>query len=62
VTPWPARPVTFLSVIYKICVHQIEMSLFLPFRNVTVGWGRAAGVREARGVAQRPTDARGVDA
>jgi len=44
------------------CVHQIEMSLFLPFRNVTVGWGRAAGGREALGVAQRPTDARGMDA
>jgi hypothetical protein len=29
------------------CVHQIEMSLFVPFRNVTVGWGRTAGERGA---------------
>jgi PIN domain-containing protein len=29
------------------CPRQIEMSVFLPFRNVTVGWGRAAGGRGA---------------
>jgi hypothetical protein len=29
------------------CVHQIQMSPFLPFRNVTVVGGRAAGGREA---------------
>src|SRR6516164_3271468 len=30
------------------CVHQIQMSLFLPFRNVTPRWlGRAAGGRGA---------------
>src|SRR6266478_9278888 len=31
----------------KDCPRQIEMSVFLPFRNVTVGWGRAAGGRGA---------------
>jgi hypothetical protein len=30
------------SWLYGSCVHQIEMSLFLPFKNVTVGLGRAA--------------------
>jgi hypothetical protein len=30
-----------------VCVYQIKMSQFLPFRNVTVGWGRAAGGRGA---------------
>jgi len=30
----------------SVCVHQIEMSLFLPFRNVTVvGGGRWAGAK-----------------
>ena len=32
----------------RSCVHPIEMSLSLPFRNVTIGWGRAAGGRGAR--------------
>ena len=32
---------------YYGCVHQIEMSQFLPFRNVTFDWGRAAGGRGA---------------
>src|SRR5580692_10752773 len=40
------------------CVHQIEMSPFLPFRNVTAVGGRAAGGRGAPGVAQHPTGAR----
>ena len=44
------------------CVHQIEMSPFLPFRNVTVVAVGAAGGREAPGVAQRPTDVRCMDA
>src|SRR6266478_6525460 len=30
-----------------LCPRQIEMSVFVPFRNVTVGWGRAAGGRGA---------------
>jgi hypothetical protein len=36
------------------CVHQIEMSLFLPFRNVTVavlGVGRWAGAKPQRSAA-----------
>jgi hypothetical protein len=40
------------------CVHQIQMSPSLPFRNVTAVGGRAAGGRGAPGVAQRPTGAR----
>ena len=42
------------------CVHQIQMSLFLPFRNVTHRWlGRAAGGRGAQRSAahdRRPID------
>src|SRR5947208_16569918 len=41
------------------CVHQIEMSLFLPFRNVTVvGVGRRAGAEPQRSAAfdRRPID------
>src|SRR5215469_5993131 len=35
-----------------VCVHQIEMSLFLPFRNVTlVGVGRRAGAEPRRSAA-----------
>ena len=44
-----------------VCVHQIEMSLFLPFRNVTSGSGSDGGRARSPGVAQRPTDARGMD-
>jgi DNA-binding transcriptional LysR family regulator len=42
----------------QICVHQIQMSPSLPFRNVTGVGGRAAGGRGAPGVAQRPAGAR----
>ena len=44
-----------------VCVHQIKMSLFLPFRNVTPQWSGSGG-RRARspGVAERPNDARGT--
>src|SRR5205823_5502963 len=44
---------------YSYCVHQIEMSLFLPFRNVTVvGVGRRAGAEPQRSAAldRRPID------
>jgi hypothetical protein len=41
------------------CVHHLEMSLFLPFRNVTPRWSGSGGGRaRSPGVAQRPTDAR----
>src|SRR5215467_11870548 len=36
------------------CVHQIEMSLFLPFRNVTL-----AGTGRARSLAERSADRAG---
>ena len=35
-----------------VCVHRLEMSLFLPFRNVTVaGFGRRAGAEPVRSAA-----------
>jgi hypothetical protein len=42
------------------CVHQIQMSLFLPFRNVTPPrWSGSGGGRaRSPGVAQRPNGAR----
>src|SRR3954452_18541357 len=30
------------------CVHRIQMSLFLPFRNVTPRWRGSGGGREER--------------
>src|SRR5690349_11345201 len=47
-------PITFLSVTYIFCVYQIQMSLFVAFRNVAaVEVGRRAA--RSPGVAQRPT-------
>jgi|SRR5215469_9537468 hypothetical protein len=48
-----------ISILLLHCVYQIEMSLFLPFRNVTV-----ADVGRARspGAAQRQTGAHGMNA
>src|SRR5215469_2834145 len=38
-----------------VCVHQIEMSLFLPFRNVTPRW-LGSGGGQARSLAERSAD------
>src|SRR5271169_6918446 len=47
VSPQPCTGVSSLYCAYRLCVYQIEMSPFLPFRNVTVVGGRAASGREA---------------
>ena len=40
------------------CVHHLEMSLIVPFRNVTVaGFGRRAGAKPVRSAAPDPTTA-----
>ena len=45
-------PITFLSVTYIFCVYQIQMSLFVPFRNVTaVEVGTAGGAEPRRSAA-----------
>jgi hypothetical protein len=44
-----------------LCVHQIQMSLFLPFRNVT-SVGSGGGRARSPGVAQRPIGARCTEA
>ena len=47
-----------LGSLIPICVHQIQMSLFLPFRNVTPRWlGSDGGRARSPDVAQRPTGA-----
>jgi len=41
--------------ILRLCVHRLEMSLFLPFRNVTVaGFGRRAGAEPVRSARSPP--------
>ena len=61
VSPLLCTGVSSLYCAYTKCVHQIEMSLFLPFRNVTVvGVGRRAGAEPRRSAApdRRPTHGR----
>ena len=47
------------SAVRRVCLHHLEMSLFLPFRNVTPRWSGSGGGRaRSLGAAQRPTAAR----
>jgi len=51
---WERPEVQFLRATRRECVHQIQMSLFLPFTNVTLVWVERRADAEPPGVAQRP--------